>query len=66
MTSILADARDQLGAIRRIAEDLADQLDDFRPTGPLQHLDVTSARSYVAAVTAALDRLEASMRRDLT
>lgn len=63
MAAIAAQARDQLGAIQRAADELATLLDDFRPVGPLQRLDVTSARNCVAAVTAALDRLDISIRK---
>lgn len=55
--------RDQISAIRRTADELVDLLDECRPAGPLQRSDVNAARSSVAAVTAALDRLEKSMRK---
>lgn len=65
MTLVHATAQqwDQIGAIRRAADELATLLDDFRPTGPLQRLDVTTARNCVAAVTASLDRMTNSIRK---
>lgn len=56
---------DQLSVIHRTADELATLLDDYRPAGPLQRSDVASARNYVASVTAALDRLNDSIRKGL-
>lgn len=64
MSLATATGRDQISAIRRTADELADLLDDCRPSGPLQRSDVNMARSSVATVTAALDRLERSIRRE--
>lgn len=63
ITAMTTGARDQLGAIQRTADELADLLDNFRPAGVLQRSDLNSARNYVAAVNAALDRLDISIRK---
>lgn len=62
-TAAISDTRDELGAIHRAADVLADLLDNFHPAGALQRCDLNSARNYVAAVTAALDRLDMSTRK---
>lgn len=60
----LIGARDRLGSIQYTAEELVDLLDDYQPVGALRTLDVTSARNYVSAVNAALDRMCSATRKE--
>lgn len=57
-------ARDSVSAIQRTADELVGLIDNFHPAGPMRRSDINSARNSVAAVVAALDRLDNPIRRE--
>jgi len=55
----------RLREVQRLRGEASDLLDDFGPLTYQQRCQLSSARSYVAALGAVLDQLDLALRRDV-